>query len=66
MDTLAGQGCLKYWAGAIGTAYDSDLGVDMTFMHPTQESWDQQDDREITCLVISADGSPLTGSKLVS
>ena len=66
MDRLAGQGCLKYWAGAIGTSYESDRSVDMTFLFPTQESWDQQNDREVTCFVISADGSSLIGSKLVS
>jgi hypothetical protein len=37
----------------------------MTFWYPTQASWDQ-DDREVTCFVISEDGSPLIGSKLVS
>ena len=66
MDSLAGRGCLKYWAGAIGTSYESETRVDLNFMHPSQVSWDQQDDREVTCLVVSADGSPLIGSKLVS
>lgn len=65
MIELAGRGCLGYWAGAIGTTYQSDRSLDMTFWSPTQASW-AQDDRVVTCFVISADGSPLTGTKLVS
>jgi hypothetical protein len=65
MITLAGRGCLGYWAGAIGTSYQSDRGLDMTFWSPTQAGWDQ-DDRVVTCFVISADGSPLTATKLVT
>jgi hypothetical protein len=65
MITLAGRGCLEHWAGAVGTTYQSDRALDMTFWSPTQPSWDQ-DDRMVTCFVISSDGSPLTGTKLVS
>jgi hypothetical protein len=65
MMSLAGRGCLGYWAGAIGTTYESDRSLDMTFWSPTQASWDQAD-RVVTCFVVSADGSPLTGTKLVS
>jgi hypothetical protein len=65
MFSLAGRGCLGYWAGAVGSAYESDRTLDMTFWHPTELSWAQAD-RAITCFVISADGSPLTGTKLIS
>jgi hypothetical protein len=65
MANLAGEGCLGYWAGAIGTTFESDRTLDMTFWHPSPLSW-AQDDRVVTCFVISADGSPLTGTKLVA
>jgi hypothetical protein len=65
MDMLAGRGCLGYWTDAIGTSYESDRALDMTFWYPTQASWDQND-REVTCFVMSNDGSPLIGTKLVT
>ena len=64
MDALGVQGCTERWAAAIGSAYEADTAFDFTFFSPTETSW-AEDDREVTCMVISVDGSPLIGSKLV-
>ena len=33
-----------------------------TSINPTQQTWEQIDDREVICVATSADGSPLTSS----
>jgi Septum formation len=38
----------------------SELGL--LWLAPTEESWTEQDDREVTCAVQALDGDPLTGS----
>ena len=63
VEQAAGEGCASRWESALGP-YDEGRGLDFTFFTPTQESWDA-DDREVTCFVVSVDGTPLDGSKLL-
>ncbi len=65
MDALGAQGCAERWTAAIGGSYEADTAHDFTFFSPTEASW-AEDDREVTCLIISVDGAPLIGSKLAS
>ena len=61
LDAQARQDCLAAFADYIGRSYeDSDL--ELRWWVPTQESWDQADDRSITCLALTPDGSDLTES----
>jgi Septum formation len=55
------NGCLGAFHPFVGLAYEySEL--DIYWLEPTEESWTQIDDREITCMVVTLDGSKLTGS----
>ncbi len=63
MDQAGVQGCTERWQPAIGTSFEADTAYDFTFFSPTEASW-AEDDREVTCMVISVDGTPLTGTKL--
>lgn len=55
------DGCLAAFQPFVGVAYEfSELEV--YYLQPTEESWNELDDREIVCLITALDGSPLTGS----
>lgn len=55
------DGCLAAFQTFVGVAYEfSEL--DVYYLHPTEESWKDLDDREIVCLLTALDGSKLTGS----
>jgi hypothetical protein len=60
---LSDEGCFDRWSDAIGTVYEDDPDLDYTLLEPTAESW-TEGDREVSCLVTSVDGDPLTGSQL--
>ena len=45
----------------IGIAY-ADSIYDVNFLVPTQQTWDAIDDREVVCIAVPLDGSPLTKS----
>lgn len=64
MENTAGEQCVSRWEAALG-AYDPAGNLDLTFFTPTEESWEAENDREVTCFVVSADGTPITGSKLL-
>lgn len=57
----ATEGCYARFGGYVGAAYEySEL--DFSYFYPTEDSWNGEDDREIACVLISMDGSTLTGS----
>jgi hypothetical protein len=61
LDAQAQDDCLAAFQDYVGTAYeDSTLGL--TWLVPTQDSWDKADDREIVCVALTSDGSSLTSS----
>ena len=63
VDNLAFEGCATRWEAALGP-FDTASNLDLTYFTPTSESW-AGDDREVSCFVVTADGAPLTGSKLL-
>lgn len=60
IDDHAIDGCLAQFHPFVGIAYEySELEV--FWLEPTEDSWNELDDREIVCMV-AVDGSQLTGS----
>ncbi len=54
-------GCFDPFEGFVGVAWEfSEL--DYSYLEPTRESWEEGDDREVTCAITSYDGSKLIGS----
>ena len=61
IENAAADGCLTRFHPFVGLAYEySELEI--FWLEPTEESWDEIDDREITCMVVALDGTKLTGS----
>jgi hypothetical protein len=61
VDIAATDGCIERFLPFVGTPYAySDL--DVFYLHPTEETWDELGDREIVCLITAMDGSKLIGS----
>jgi hypothetical protein len=65
VEEMAFNGCLERFAGAMGKTYESAEDLDVFPLYPSKESW-AADDRMVTCLVVSVDGSPRVGSDIVS
>lgn len=63
IENQAFEGCASRWEAALGP-FDSAGNLDVYFFTPTEQGW-AQNDHEVSCFVIAADGSPLTGSKLL-
>lgn len=58
-------GCYEPFGAYVGTVWD-DSAHDYWMLQPTMESWQELDDREVTCALTSFDGSKLTGSMKAS
>ena len=58
---VAEAGCLERFPGFAGTAYEGS-GLAIGTVGPIEESW-EAGDRQIACVLRSADGQPLTGSR---
>ena len=54
--------CLAAFEPYVGTDYQSSA-LFFSALQPTQETWDQADDREVACLLVGENGAQLTGSK---
>ncbi|MGQ0825496.1 MAG: septum formation family protein [Actinomycetota bacterium] len=63
LQQLATDGCIFAWPAMLGANYDEMPNHDIYFFTPTSETW-SNGDREVQCLVITVDGSPITGSIL--
>lgn len=57
----SGWGCYDRFQTFVGIPWD-DSELDFWYLEPTKESWEEGDDREVTCALTSFDGSQLTGS----
>lgn len=60
-ERLARQGCLESfedWVGIPPAASELEVSV----LYPTEASWEQADDRQVTCVVRRADRERLTGT----
>lgn len=61
VDAAADEGCLGQFETFVGTPYE-ESALDYAYIQPTQETWDQADDREILCVMFAMDGSTTTES----
>lgn len=55
------DGCLGAFEGFVGIPWESSV-LDIAALEPTRESWEEGGDREVTCAIVSYDGSKLVGS----
>ncbi|UFU05925.1 septum formation family protein [Ruania halotolerans] len=62
VQTAAEEGCLgTEFENFVGTSYE-ESALYANFIGPTQETWDQADDREVLCIVFLDDGTTTTES----
>lgn len=55
------QGCLPEFEPFVGVSFD-ESGLDISAIFPTEQSWEDLDDREVLCSVTAVDGSPRRSS----
>jgi nicotinamide riboside kinase len=55
------EGCLERFEPFVGREFATSQ-YDVTAVTPTEGSWTEFDDREILCLIVNVDRSPLGGS----
>ena len=61
MSEISDELCRAQFAGYVGIEYESSV-LEVFPIFPTEESWDEDDDREIICALYNADLSKITGS----
>ena len=65
LETTAQTECLTQFETFVGiSAFDSTLSF--TWLVPTLDGWNEQDDRELLCVLADAEGAPLTGTMRAS
>lgn len=52
--TAADEGCMEEFESFIGAAY-ADSSLELSRIYPTEETWNQADDREVLCIAVSAE-----------
>lgn len=57
----AADGCLSRFEPFVGAEY-LDSSLDVSFLTPSADSWDQADDREVVCFLYDFTGNKLTTS----
>ncbi len=57
----ADEACFNRFEPFVGRDYASSK-LELTYLYPTKESWEQINDREVLCMIVSLDGSRITGS----
>ena len=61
LEDFAEAKCLTAFESFVGTSvFDSELSY--TWLIPTLAGWTNEDDREVLCLLMNRDGSPLVGT----
>ena len=50
LDSLAENGCISRFKSYVGVSYESSIWY-VSFLRPTEESWKQVNDREVTCVI---------------
>jgi len=61
LGTFAEVKCLQAFEPFVGTsAFDSSLSY--SWLVPTLGSWNDEDDREVLCVLMARDGAPIVGS----
>ncbi|SED50974.1 septum formation family protein [Ruania alba] len=61
VQTAAEEGCMSEFENFVGTPYQ-ESALFGNFIAPTQETWDQANDREVLCIVYLNDGTTTTES----
>ncbi len=61
LDALAQRDCLALFEQYVGVAY-ADSSLALTWLVPTQQSWESANDRSVTCIATTADRSTMTWS----
>ncbi len=61
VDKAADAGCTPAFETFIGKSYD-DSKLSLQSLTPQEESWKERNDREVVCMIVSGDDTPLTGS----
>ena len=61
IQTAAGEQCVPAFEDFVGTGYQ-ESSLDINFIGPSEETWDQADDREVICFLYTMDGSTSTES----
>lgn len=56
---FAFEACLEPFEDYVGESYQTSP-LDYSYLGPTEESWNTQDDRTVTCILYAADLSKLT------
>lgn len=59
---FADERCNEAFEPYVGVPFE-ESAIFVTILRPTQQSWDQADDREVACLLVGENGAQLTGSK---
>ncbi|WP_227430891.1 septum formation family protein [Psychrobacter sp. I-STPA6b] len=60
LEEEAFEKCTQAFQQYIGKSYEDSI-YEMSYLHPTEESW-QADDREVACFLVDAEGKKLTQS----
>jgi hypothetical protein len=55
------DGCLAQFEDFVGASFDDSI-LDISAIYPTEQTWNDMDDREVLCSVTAVDGSLRTGS----
>ena len=61
VSTAAQEQCIPAFGDFVGTEYE-ESSLDIRYIGPSQDTWDQADDREVICFVVTMDGSTSTES----
>jgi hypothetical protein len=54
--------CLPLFTGYVGASYENVADLDISVFYPTTQSWKQQADREVVCMINDIDGGQLVRS----
>ncbi len=57
----AGQGCYGQFSAFVGMSYEQSI-YEFTWLEPTQDSFEQVDDKEVVCLISLYEGGTKTGT----
>ncbi len=62
VDLATDLGCYERFEGFVGVPYENSV-LDIYSLHPSEEGWNELDDREVICSVVNYDGSKMIGSR---
>lgn len=54
VQAAAEEGCVTEFESFVGVTY-ADSSLNVSYVYPTEQTWDQADDREVLCFAVSAE-----------